>query len=277
MGHGRQAIGGGGGPIATTGRVRAMEQPNFRLDGKVAVVTGASRGIGRGLAVALAGAGASVAVTGRDLHTLEPVAAEIVDGGGRATAHVMDVREVDAIDACFAAIDAEHGSVDVLVNNAGLGANHPAEDVTEADWDDMMAVNLRGLFFCCRAAGRIMLDRGSGCIVNMSSQAGVVGIREHAVYSASKGGVNLLTKVLALEWSERGVTVNAVAPTFIYTPGTAERLDQPEYREAVLRRIPIGRVGTIDDVAAAVIYLASPAAAMVTGHVLTVDGGWTAQ
>jgi NAD(P)-dependent dehydrogenase (short-subunit alcohol dehydrogenase family) len=122
-----------------------------------------------------------------------------------------------------------------------------------------------------------MLDQGHGRIINMSSQAGVVGIREHAVYSASKGGVNLLTKVLALEWSNRGVTVNAVAPTFIYTPGTAERLDQPEYLEGVLDRLPIGRVGTTTDVAAAVLYLASPAGGMVTGHVLVVDGGWTAQ
>jgi NAD(P)-dependent dehydrogenase (short-subunit alcohol dehydrogenase family) len=141
----------------------------------------------------------------------------------------------------------------------------------------MMDVNLRGLFFACQAAGRIMLAQGRGRIINMSSQAGVVGIRDHAVYSASKGGVNLLTKVLALEWSSRGVTVNAVAPTFIYTPGTAERLDQPEYLEGVLSRLPIGRVGTTTDVAGAVLYLASPAGAMVTGHVLVVDGGWTAQ
>jgi len=169
------------------------------------------------------------------------------------------------------------GSLDILVNNAGLGANHPAEDVTEADWDTMMAVNLRGLFFCCQAAGRIMLEQGAGRIINMSSQAGVVGIRDHAVYSASKGGVNMLTKVLALEWSSRGVTVNAVAPTFIYTPGTAERLDQPDYLQGVLDRLPMGRVGTTTDVAGAVIYLASPAGAMVTGHVLLVDGGWTAQ
>jgi NAD(P)-dependent dehydrogenase (short-subunit alcohol dehydrogenase family) len=122
-----------------------------------------------------------------------------------------------------------------------------------------------------------MLRQGRGRIVALSSQAGLVGIRDHAVYSASKGGVNMLVKVLALEWSARGVTVNAVAPTFVYTPGTAERLDQPEYRAAVVDRIPIGRVGTIADVAGAVIYLASDAAAMVTGQVLAVDGGWTAQ
>jgi NAD(P)-dependent dehydrogenase (short-subunit alcohol dehydrogenase family) len=169
------------------------------------------------------------------------------------------------------------GRLDVLVNNAGLGANHPAVDVTEADWDEILAVNLKGLFFCCQAAGRIMLQQGHGRIINMSSQASVIGIRDHAVYCASKGGVNQLTRVLALEWSAAGVTVNAVAPTFIYTPGTAERLDDPAYRQGVLMRLPIGRVGTITDVAAAVIYLASKAGALVTGTVLMVDGGWTAQ
>ncbi|MGB5381616.1 MAG: SDR family oxidoreductase, partial [Acidimicrobiia bacterium] len=184
---------------------------------------------------------------------------------------------VAQISTAFELVREHFGSLDVLVNNAGLGANHPAEDITESDWDEMMDVNLRGLFFACQAAGRIMLEQGHGRIINMSSQAGVVGIREHAIYSASKGGVNLLTKVLALEWSSRGVTVNAVAPTFIYTPGTAERLDQPEYLAGVLDRLPIGRVGTTTDVAGAVLYLASPAGGMVSGHVLVVDGAWTAQ
>jgi len=196
--------------------------------------------------------------------------------GRRLRIH-LDVADLESIGAAMDAVHDHFGALDILVNNAGLGANHPAEDVTEDDWDQMMDVNLKGLFFCCQAAGRIMLEQGRGRIVNLSSQAGVVGIREHAVYSASKGGVNLLTKVLALEWSHRGVNVNAVAPTFIYTPGTAERLDQPDYLEAVLERIPAGRVGTITDVAGAVVYLASPASNMVTGHVLVVDGGWTAQ
>ena len=251
--------------------------PEFGLDGKVAVVTGASKGIGRDLAKALAGAGARVAVAARDVAALDELAAEIEAAGGESYPVGLDVGNVAGIGPVFEDIRGHFGSVDVLVNNAGLGANHPAEDVTESDWDEMMAVNLKGLFFCCQAAGRIMLEQGSGRIVNMSSQAGVVGIRDHAVYSTSKGGVNMLTKVLALEWSSRGVTVNAVAPTFIYTPGTAERLDQPEYLAGVLERIPIGRVGTTTDVAAAVIYLASPAGGLVTGHVLLVDGGWTAQ
>ena len=254
-----------------------MDYPDFRLDGRVALVTGASKGIGWDLARALAAAGARVAVAARDLSSLERLAGEIEAEGGQAMAVELDVRDVSQIGSVFEQVREHFGSLDVLVNNAGLGANHPAEDVTESDWDEMMAVNLRGLFFCCQAAGRIMLNQGTGRIINMSSQAGVVGIREHAVYSASKGGVNLLTKVLALEWSSRGVTVNAVAPTFIYTPGTAERLDQPDYLEGVLGRLPIGRVGSTTDVAAAVIYLASPAGGMVSGHVLLVDGGWTAQ
>ena len=254
-----------------------MQHPTYRLDGQVALVTGASKGIGADLARSLADAGARVAVAARDRDALEALAAEIVSAGGDAVVAEMDVTRVDSIRSAIGRVHNHFGRLDILVNNAGLGANHPAEDVSEADWDEMMGVNLRGLFFCCQAAGRIMLDRGSGRIVNMSSQAGVVGIRDHAVYCASKGGVNMLTKVLALEWSERGITVNAVAPTFIYTPGTAERLDQPEYLQGVLDRLPIGKVGSTTDVAGAVIYLASPAAAMVSGHVLLVDGAWTAQ
>jgi NAD(P)-dependent dehydrogenase (short-subunit alcohol dehydrogenase family) len=189
----------------------------------------------------------------------------------------LDVTSVASITGAVERVVSELGGIDILVNNAGLGANHPALEVTEADWDELMAVNLKGLFFCCQAAARHMLAKGYGRIVNMSSQASLVGIRDHALYCASKGGVNQLTRVLALEWSARGVTVNAVAPTFIYTPGTRERLDQPEYLRQVLARIPAGRVGSIDDVAGAVIYLASDAAGLVTGSVLPVDGGWTAQ
>jgi NAD(P)-dependent dehydrogenase (short-subunit alcohol dehydrogenase family) len=245
---------------------------SFDLRNKVALVTGASRGIGFGLARSLAAAGARVAVAARTEAELRPLAEEI---GGLALR--LDVRDVASIQAAMDRVVRELGSLDILVNNAGLGANHPALDVTEADWDELMAVNLKGLFFCCQAAGRHMLARGYGRIVNMSSQASLVGIVDHAVYCASKGGVNQLTRVLALEWSARGVTVNAVAPTFIYTPGTKERLDQPEYLKNVLARIPAGRVGSIDDVAGAVIYLASEAAGLVTGTVLPVDGGWTAQ
>ena len=254
-----------------------MEYPDFTLTNQVALVTGASRGIGFGVAQALARAGAAVALCARSEAELRELTDLIQAEGGTAQGFHLDVRDTEQIRATVEAVRARFGRLDILVNNAGLGANHPALEVTEADWDGMMDVNLKGLFFCCQAAGRLMLRQGHGRIINMSSQAGIVGIRDHAVYCASKGGVNQLTRVLALEWSARGVTVNAVAPTFIYTPGTAERLDDPTYLQGVLERLPIGRVGTITDVAAAVIYLASPAGALVTGSVLTVDGGWTVQ
>jgi NAD(P)-dependent dehydrogenase (short-subunit alcohol dehydrogenase family) len=257
--------------------MKEMDYPDFTLAGQVGLLTGASKGIGFGVARALAHAGARVAVAARSSSDLEMLVEEIRAEGGDAKAFPLDVSDLAQVKSCFGAVQESFGRLDILVNNAGLGANHPAIDVTEADWDEMMNVNLKGLFFCCQAAGRIMLEQRTGRIINMSSQAGVVGIRDHAVYCASKGGVNQLTRVLALEWSAFGINVNAVAPTFIYTPGTAERLDDPAYRQKVVDRLPIGRVGNITDVAAAVIYLASPAGALVTGSVLMVDGGWTAQ
>lgn len=251
--------------------------PSFLLAGRVALVTGASRGIGRGLVDALAAAGATVAVTARSIADAAAVATEVTAAGGMASAHALDVSDVTSIRGAIDEVVDRHGHLDIVVANAGLGANHAALDVTESDWDEMMAVNARGFFFTAQAAGRVMVAQGSGRIIALSSQASMVGIRDHAVYCASKGAVNQIVRVLALEWGALGVTVNAVAPTFIYTPGTAERLDDPDYRRDVVARIPVGKVGTIADVAGAVVYLASDAAAMVNGAILPVDGGWTAQ
>ncbi len=254
-----------------------MDPVQLSLDGQVALVTGASRGIGRDLVIALADAGATVVAAARRVEDLADLVDEVAAAGGRADAVDLEVTDQASIDAAVGAVLSEHGRIDVLVNNAGLGFNHDALEVTEADWDQIMDVNLKGLFFVTQAVARGMVARGYGRIVQLGSQAGIVGIRRHAVYSASKGGVEMLTKVLALEWAPHGVTVNVVAPTYAYTPGTAERLDDPEIAADILARIPAGRFATTADIAAAVRYLASPSAGMVTGTVLPVDGGWTAQ
>ena len=257
--------------------IRRVNYPSFSLEGRVALVTGASRGIGRDLGLALANAGSDLALAARSKDDLESLVAEIESEGGIAHAVPVDVRDVKSIQGAVAATVTRFGRLDVLVNNAGLGTNHDALAATVEEWDELMAVNLRGLFFTCQAAGRHMVEQGFGRIVNMSSQAGSVGIRRHAAYCASKGGVEQLTRVMALEWAPYGVTVNAVAPTFIRTSGTAERLDDPEFLTDVLERLPIGHVGAPMDVAGAVVFLASPAASLVTGAILAVDGGWTAQ
>ncbi len=251
--------------------------PSLGLDGQVALVTGASRGIGEGLCEALAAAGATVAVTARRLDDAEAVAARIEAAGGAASAHSLDVTDIESIGSAVAEVVASYGRLDVLVANAGLGANLPALEVTEEHWDLMMDVNLKGLFFTAQACAPHMIEQGAGRVIAMSSQASLVGIPDHVAYSSSKGGVNQMVRVLALEWGPLGVTVNGVAPTFIYTPGTAERLDEPTFLASVVERIPVGHVGQIKDVAGAVIYLASEAGAMVNGSILTVDGGWTAQ
>jgi NAD(P)-dependent dehydrogenase (short-subunit alcohol dehydrogenase family) len=245
----------------------------------VALVTGASRGIGHDLALALAADGVRVAAGARRTDDCAGLVESGGARGGEIAAVEMDLTDRSSIEAAVAATVDRFGRIDILVNNAGLGTNHDALDATEEEWDELFAVNVRGLFFACQSAGRRMVEQGYGRIVNMASQAGLVGIPRHAAYSASKAAVIGLTRVLALalEWAPHGVTVNALAPTWIMTPGTAERLGDPEFLAGVLARIPVGRVGTTGDLAAAVAYLASPAAGMVTGSVLVVDGGWTAQ
>ena len=245
------------------------------LQGKIALITGASKGLGYGLAKIFAQEGAKVAVASRDISHLESLAEEIRSEGGICESFALDLRDVSSIKSCVLEVEKKMGSIDILVNNAGMGNPIPAENITEQDWDWMMDLNLKGTFFCCQAVGIRMLGRGRGRIINISSQASVVAIPEEAVYCASKGGLNMLTKTLAVEWSGRGVTVNAVGPTFIRTPGTAERLDNPKFLASVLSKIPRGRVATIEDVASSVFYLASDGADMVTGTLLLVDGGWT--
>jgi NAD(P)-dependent dehydrogenase (short-subunit alcohol dehydrogenase family) len=258
--------------------VIASAEDRFSLAGRVVVVTGASKGIGRELALLLAGAGATVVPTVRTQRDADDLLAEAEREAVTLYPQLLDVRDVGQINAAVEQIVAARGRVDVLVNNAGLGYGHAALDVTESDWDEMMAVNLRGMFFTSQAVARAMIAAGNGGrIVNLSSQGGLVGLPNAAVYCTSKGGVNMMTKVLALEWAPHDITVNAIAPTFVYTPGTAPILDDPQQHAEVLGKIPLGRVGLTDDVAGAVIYLAARSGRMVTGSVLVVDGGWTAQ
>ena len=244
----------------------------FRLDGKVALVTGASRGLGAGIADALKEAGATVVGTSRKQGSAEQVAKRL---GSVPVA--MDVADVDSVRAGVDRAASELGRLDILVNNAGLNIPQAVFDVDEASWDAVVDTNLKGTFFAAQAAARHMADLGEGGrIINVASQAGVVGIEERSAYGASKGGAVLLTKVLAIELAQYAITVNAVAPTFIATELTRGTLENPAWRERILSRIPLGRVGEAEDVAAATVYLASPAAKMVTGHTLLVDGGWTA-
>jgi NAD(P)-dependent dehydrogenase (short-subunit alcohol dehydrogenase family) len=245
---------------------------SFRLDGKVALVTGASRGLGAGIADALKEAGAAVAGTSREQGSAEQVA-ERLDSVPVA----MDVSDVGSVRAGVDRVASELGRLDILVNNAGLNIPQGIFDVDEASWDAVVNTNLKGTFFAAQAAARHMVAGGEGGrIINVASQAGVVGIEERSAYGASKGGTVVLTKVLAIELAQRGITVNAVAPTFIATELTRGTLEDPAWRERILSRIPLGRVGEVEEVAAAAVYLASPAAALVTGHTLLVDGGWTA-
>ena len=242
---------------------------SFQLDGKVALVTGASRGLGAGIATGLREAGATVVGTSRDSKSAARVAEQL----GTLPA-VMDVTDVASVRASIEGVVSEFGHLDLLINNAGLNIPQSVFDVDEASWDSVIDTNLMGTFFATQAAARHMVARDEGGrIINVASQAGVVGIEERSAYGASKSGVILLTKVLAIELAQHEITVNAVAPTFVATELTRSTLENPEWRERILSRIPLDRVGEVEDVVAATVYLASPAAAMVTGHTLLIDGG----
>ena len=252
--------------------------PKFDLSGQVALVTGAARGLGRAISLALADAGADVALGLRDAGTGDGLAKEIEAMGRAALPLQMDVTRLEEVTQAVEATVEHFGRVDVLVNNAGLGPENPAEDVREDDFDLTVAVNVKGTFFASQAAGRAMIRQGSGRIVNLSSQAGFVALPGESVYCMTKAGIAHLTKCLAVEWGRFNVTVNAVAPTFIVTPGTEPALDDPEFKADVVERIAaLHRVGEPMDVAGAVVFLASPAASLITGHTILIDGGWTAR
>lgn len=249
--------------------------PSFDLGGQVALVTGAARGIGRACALALADAGADVALGLRVRDSAPDLVDAIEAMGRRALPLQMDVTALDQIEAAVAEAEAELGPLDILVNNAGLGPENPAERVNEADFDLTVAVNLKGTFFVSQAVGRRMIAQKSGCIVNLGSQAGLVALPGEAIYCMTKAGIDHLTRCLAVEWGPHNVRVNAVAPTFILTDGTRAVLEDPVGYAETLAKIPLGRTGEPVDVAGAVVFLASPSARMITGASLLIDGGWT--
>jgi NAD(P)-dependent dehydrogenase (short-subunit alcohol dehydrogenase family) len=243
-----------------------------------ALVTGASRGLGRSISLALAHAGADVALGLRDPLSGADLVAEIETLGRRALPLPMDVLDLQQISAAVEKAATSFGRLDLLVNNAGLGPANAADQVNEADYDLTMDVNVKGTFFASQAAARVMMGQGWGRIINLSSQAGFVALPTESIYCASKAAVSHLTKCLAVEWGPFGITVNAVAPTFIETPGTAPDLADPEFRSEVEERIAaLHRIGRPGDVTGAVIFLASPAASLITGTTLLIDGGWTAR
>ena len=249
----------------------------FDLSGKKALVTGAGRGIGKAVALGLARAGADIGLVARTESEIKAVAGQVNDIGRRAAVAAADLTVTADIPALVSGLAGELGGIDILVNNAGTNIPQDSVDVTEAAWDQVMAINLKSCFFMAQAVGRVMIEQGrGGRIINMTSQTGSVALIKRAAYCASKAGLNLVTKVLAMEWGPHEILVNAVAPTFVETEMTKPMLADPQFRQYALAKNVLKRFGTTDDVAGAVVYLASPAANLVTGHILLVDAGWTA-
>ena len=245
----------------------------FRLDGKVALVTGAGRGIGRAIALALAAAGAELVLNSRTPAELDAVAGEIADSGGQARTLPFDVADSGAARTAIAGLP----RLDILVNNAGVNQPQPFLEVDEETLDRLIALNVKAAFVVAQAAARHMVAAGSGVVINMSSQMGHVGSeRDRTVYVMTKHAIEGLTKAMAAELAPKGLRVVSIAPTFIDTPLTAPFFANREFRQWVEDRIPLARVGTVEEVANAVVFLASPAASLVTGSSLLADGGWTA-
>jgi NAD(P)-dependent dehydrogenase (short-subunit alcohol dehydrogenase family) len=251
---------------------------DFRLDGKVAVVTGAARGIGRAVAERLAMAGAHVVIADRDDVEAAVATTAINDAGGMASALVLDVTDRDQVTNVVAHLYAAHGKIDVLVNNAGIVRNAPAAEMSIDDWTSVIDVDLGGVFHCSQAFGRRMISDGRGAIVNISSICGEVTVypQPQVSYNAAKAGVNLLTKSLAVEWARLGVRVNAVAPGYVGTELTLRGRGNVEWFGTWMKMTPMGRLGEPREIANAVLFLASDASSYITGTVLTVDGGYTA-
>lgn len=248
---------------------------SFDLSGKVALVTGANTGIGQGIALALAGAGADVVAVGH----LEPdeTIAKIEKLGRKASFVEANLMSIDPIDRVVKeALDAA-GRIDILVNNAGIIRREDATQFSEKDWDDVMNINIKTVYFMCQRVGRHMIERGSGKIINIASMLSFQGGIRVPSYTASKSGVAGITRLLANEWAEKGININAIAPGYVATDNTAQLRQDEERSKAILDRIPAGRWATPEDLGGAAVFLAAPASDYVQGHILAVDGGWLAR
>jgi NAD(P)-dependent dehydrogenase (short-subunit alcohol dehydrogenase family) len=250
------------------------KMPSLRLDGRRALVTGAGRGLGLACASALAEAGAHVTLVARTGAEVEEVAAAIRARGETATAVALDVTDLDAV-AAFLETGEAH---DILVNNAGTNRPGPMAEANVADFDLVIGLNLRAAYFLSQGfVKRLLAEKRSGSVINMSSQMGLVGAANRTIYCASKHAIEGLTKAMAVELAPAGIRVNSICPTFIETPMTKPFFENPVFREATLAKIKLGRIGSVEDVMGAVVYLASDAASLVTGSAIVVDGGWTAE
>lgn len=247
--------------------------PSFRLDGKRALVAGASSGIGQACAVALARAGAEVVLAARSMDRLGALEHALKAEGCAVTALSIDVADVAGTEA----VVATNGPFDILLNSAGLAIHTPALETTEADFDAVADLNIKGAYFLTRAVGKGLIEAGRrGSIINISSQMAKVGGVDRAVYAATKHAVEGFTKSMAIEWGPKGIRVNTICPTFIVTPLTRQTFERPERRAWIEEKIKLGRLGEVEDIMGAAIFLASEASALITGTALMVDGGWTA-
>ena len=248
----------------------------FDLSDKVAIVTGAATGLGQAIAVSLAKSGADLAISDKPTVGLDETAKKIQQTGRKCFCFDMDVRDISQIQSGVSAVNKEFGRIDILINNAGINRPTPGLEVTEDNWDDHFSTNVKGGFFVAQEVAKLMIARKWGRIIFISSQSGLIGIPGQPVYCSTKGAVIQLARTLGVEWAKYGITVNTIAPTFVETNLTRKRLQNPEFLEFCLNKIPVGKLATPEDVASAAVYLSSEEAGMVNCHTLLVDGGWTA-